>query len=86
MENNARKFNWKLAAAIGCGALVLLVLLAVLLWPSNIVDELTVEAGREVITANEFRKADKGIDAAFVSDLSTVDLNTIGTYSVSIEY
>ncbi|MBR7179508.1 MAG: transglutaminase domain-containing protein [Oscillospiraceae bacterium] len=90
MENNARKsqlhLNKKLLLMIGGGALVLIVLLAVLLWPSNIVSELTVEAGRDTISANEFRKEDKGVDAAFVSDLSAVDLNAVGSYPVSVEY
>ena len=52
MKNNERKFtlNKKLLAV--CAAVVVLVAaLAVLLWPSNIVSELKVEAGRDTLTA-----------------------------------
>lgn len=87
MENNAPKFNLnKKLLAIGAGVLALVALLAVLLWPANIVSELKVEAGRESISANEFRKEDKGIEAQFVSDLTAVDLKTIGTYPVKVQY
>ena len=87
MEKNAPKFNLnKKLLAIAGGVMAVVILAAVLLWPANIVSELTVEAGRESITANEFRKEDKGIDAQFVSDLTAVDLNTIGTYPVQVQY
>ncbi len=87
MEKNAPKFNLnKKLLAIGAGALALVALLAVLLWPANIRDELTVEAGRESVSANEFRKEDKGIEAQFVSDLSSVDLKTPGSYPVQVQY
>ena len=87
MEKNAPKFklNKKLLAIAG-GVLAVVILAVVLLWPANIVSELKVEAGRESISANEFRKADKGIDAQFVSDLTAVDLKTIGTYPVQVQY
>lgn len=86
-----KKFNWKpdkkQLIAIGCGALALLVLiLALFLLPGNIQKELTVEAGTESLSANDFRKEDKGIDAQFVSDLTAVDLNTPGTYPVKLQY
>ena len=87
MKNNERKFtlNKKLLAV--CAAVVVLVAaLAVLLWPSNIVSELKVEAGRDTLTANEFRKEDKGIDAQLVSDLTAVDLKTPGSYPVQVQY
>ena len=89
MENNEKKFKLtKQQLLIGGGvlALVLVLALTLLLWPANINEELTVEAGRDSITANDFRKEDKGIDAQFVSDMTAVDLNTIGKYPVSIEY
>ena len=89
MEENAKKFNLnKKALLLGGGviALVLIVLLAVLLLPGNIQQELTVEAGRDTITANDFRKEDKGVDAQFVSDMTAVDLNTVGVYPVKIQY
>ena len=87
MEKNAPKFNLnKKLLAIGAGALALVALLAVLLWPANIVSELKVEAGRESISANEFRKEDKGIEAQFVSDLTAVDLKAPGTYPVKVQY
>lgn len=87
MEKNAPKFklNKKLLAIAG-GVLAVVILAAVLLWPANIVSELKVEAGRESISANEFRKADRGLDAQFVSDMTAVDLKTIGTYPVQIQY
>ena len=87
MEKNAPKFklNKKLLAIAG-GVLAVVILAVVLLWPANIVSELTVEAGRESITANEFRKEDKGIDAQFVSDMTAVDLKTPGTYPVQVQY
>ena len=87
MEKNAPKFklNKKLLAIAG-GVLAVVILAVVLLWPANIVSELKVEAGRESISANEFRKADKGIDAQFVSDMTAVDLKTIGTYPVQVQY
>ena len=87
MEKNAPKFNLnKKLLAIAGGAVALVGLAAVLLWPGNIHEELTVEAGRESITANEFRKEDKGVDALFVSDMTAVDLKTPGQYPVSVEY
>lgn len=87
MEKNAPKFklNKKLLAIAG-GVLAVVILAVVLLWPANIVSELKVEAGRESISANEFRKADKGIDAQFVSDMTAVDLKTPGTYPVQVQY
>ena len=87
MEKNAPKFNLnKKLLAIAGGAVALVGLAAVLLWPGNIQEELTVEAGRESIIANDFRKEDKGVDAQFVSDMTAVDLNTPGQYPVSVEY
>ena len=89
MENIAKKFNLtRKQMLIGGGiiALVLVIVLALLLWPGNINAELTVEAGRDGITANDFRKEDKGIDAEFVSDMTAVDLNVPGNYPVTIQY
>ena len=89
MENNAKNFNLnKKTLLIGGGviALVLIVLLAMLMLPGNIQGELTVEAGRDSITANDFRKEDKGIDAQFVSDTTSLDLSTPGKYPVQIQY
>ena len=87
MEKNAPKFTFnKKLAAIGGAALVLAASALLLLRPGNIVSELKVEAGRESISANEFRKEDKGLDAQFVSDMTAVDLKTIGTYPVKVEY
>ena len=87
MEKNAPKFTLNKKLLIGAAAvLVIAVLAAVLLWPANIVDSVTVEAGRESISANEFRKEDKGIDAQFVSDMTAVDLSTPGTYPVQVQY
>ena len=87
MEKNAPKFNLnKKLLAIAGGAVAVIGLAAVLLWPGNIHEELTVEAGRESISANEFRKEDKGVDAQFVSDMTVVDLKTPGSYPVSVEY
>ena len=79
MEKNAPKFNLnKKLLAIAGGAVAVIGLAAVLLWPGNIHEELTVEAGRESISANEFRKEDKGVDAQFVSDMTVVDLKAPG--------
>ena len=87
MEKNAPKFNLnKKLLAIAGGVLAVVILAVVLLWPANIVSELKVEAGRESISANEFRKEDKGIDAQFVSDMTAVDLKTPGTYPVQVQY
>ena len=87
MENNERKFTLnKKLLAIAAAAVVLAAMLTVLLWPSNIVSELKVEAGREALTANEFRKEDKGIDAQLISDLSAEDLKTPGEYGVKVQY
>ena len=87
MEKNAPKFNLnKKLLAIAGGAVAVIGLAAVLLWPGNIHEELTVEAGRESISANEFRKEDKGVDAQFVSDMTVVDLKAPGQYPVSVEY
>ena len=87
MEKNAPKFNLnKKLLAIAGGAVAVVGLAAVLLWPGNIHEELTVEAGRTGITANDFRKEDKGVDAQFVSDMTVVDLKTPGSYPVSVEY
>ena len=87
MEKNAPKFTFnKKLAAIGGAALVLAASALLLLRPGNIVSELKVEAGRESISANEFRKEDKGIDAQFVSDMTAVDLKTPGQYPVKVEY
>ena len=87
MEKNAPKFTFnKKLAAIGGAALVLAASALLLLRPGNIVSELKVEAGRESISANEFRKEDKGLDAQFVSDMTGVDLKIIGTYPVKVQY
>ena len=87
MEKNAPKFNLnKKLLAIAGGAVAVIGLAAVLLWPGNIHEELIVEAGRTGITANDFRKEDKGVDAQFVSDMTVVDLKTPGSYPVSVEY
>ena len=72
--------------ALGAAALVVLALLVVVLLPGNINETLTVEAGRDTLSANEFRKEDKGIDAEFVSDLSAVDFDTLGKYPVQVRY
>ncbi len=87
MEKNEHKFKLNNKLLIGAAAVLVLVLvLALLLWPGNIHEELTVEAGRQSISANDFRKEDKGIDAKFVSDTTSLDLNTIGKYPVSVSY
>ena len=89
MEKNARKSRMTRQQLLICGgAAVLLVvlLLAVLLWPSNVAQELTVEAGTNSVEANDFLKKDKGVNAAFVCDMTSVDLNTPGEYPVSVEY
>ena len=87
MENNERKFKLNNKLLLGAaGAVAAAGLLALLLWPGNINEELTVEAGRESISANDFRKEDKGVDAQFVSDMTAVDLKTPGQYPVSVEY
>ena len=88
MEKNTRKFklNRKRFLLGGAVALALIAVLALLLWPGNIVRELTVEAGAHSIEANDFRREDKGIDAQFAGDISAIDLNTIGEYPVSILY
>ena len=80
MEKNAPKFTFnKKIAAIGGAVLVLAASAVLLLRPGNIESELTVEAGRESISANEFRKEDKGLDAQFVSEMTGLDLNTCCT-------
>ena len=89
MEENVKKFSLnKKTLLIGGGVivLVLIVLLAMLLTPGNIRNELSVEAGRDAVSANEFRKEDKGIDAQFVSDMTAVDLNVPGVYPVKVQY
>ena len=87
MEKNAPKFTLNKKLLLGAAAVLVVAALAtVLLWPANIVSELKVEAGRESISANEFRKEDKGIDAQFVSDMTAVDLKTVGTYPVQVQY
>ena len=87
MENNARKSNLKSKLIFGAAAvLVLAVMLAVLFWPSNVREEVTVEAGRASIEADLFLKKDKGDHAEFISDLSGLDLNAIGEYPVQIRY
>ncbi len=87
MENNARKYNLKSKLIfVAAAVLVLAVMLAVLLWPSNVLSELTVEAGRTSIEADSFLKKDKGDHAEFVSDLSGLDLSTIGEYPVQLRY
>ena len=87
MENNARKFNLNPKLLAGAAvALGLVLALTLLLWPSNIMSELTIEAGAHSVEANDFRKEDKGIDAQFVSDMTAVDLNTPGKYPVKVQY
>ena len=89
MEENAKKFNLNKKTLLligGAAALVLIVALVCLMLPGNINTELTVEAGRDTITANDFRKEDKGVDAQFVSDMTAVDLDTVGVYPVKIQY
>lgn len=89
MENIARKFNLtkqQLLIGVAAVAVVLVLVLALLLWPSNVAEELTVEAGRDSITANDFLKKDQGENAEFVSDMTAVDLNTPGKYAVTVQY
>ena len=89
MEENVKKFSLNKKALLIGGGVIVLVLIAVLtmlLIPGNISRELTVEAGRDTITANDFRKEDKGIDAQFVSDMTAVDLSTPGVYPVKVQY
>ena len=87
MKKNAPKSALSKKLLLGAAAvLVVAALAAVLLWPANIVSELKVEAGRESISANEFRKEDKGIEAQFVSDMTALDLKTVGSYPVQIQY
>ena len=89
MENNERKFTLnkkQLLMLGGAAAVVLALILLLLLTPGNINDSLTVEAGCEQVSANAFRREDKGIDAQFVTDMTTVDLNTPGTYPVEVQY
>lgn len=90
MEQKKRKFRWLY------GLIAVLVVLAalaaaqyVLLWPTNIVEELIVEAGTAQITANDFRKEDRGAEASFLSSLTAVDLVDLknpGLYPVRIQY
>ena len=89
MEENAKKFNLNKKTLLmigGAVALVLVVVLIALMLPGNINTELTVEAGRNSISANDFRKEDKGVDAQFISDMTAVDLDTVGVYPVKIQY
>ena len=88
MENITKIFNLnKKTLLIGGGvALVLIVLLVCLMLPRNIRTELTVEAGRESISANDFLYEYKSIDAQFTSDMASVDLSTPGKYPVQIQY
>ena len=89
MEEKATKFTLnKKTLLLGAGVIVmaLAVLLALLMMPGNINKELTVEAGRDTVTANEFRREDKGVDAQFVSDMTAVDLDVPGVYPVKIQY
>ena len=79
------KLNKKLLP-VAAAVLILAAVLVLLLLPGNIAGELKVEAGRESISANEFRREDKGIDAQFVSDLTAVDLKTPGSYPVKVQY
>ena len=81
------KFTLKNKLIFGAAAvLVLAVILAVLLWPSNVARSITVEAGRTSVEADLFLKKDKGDHAEFVTDVSAIDLNTIGKYPVTISY
>ena len=89
MEENAKKFNLNKKTLLmigGAVALVLVVVLIALMLPGNINTELTLEAGRNSISANDFRKEDKGVDAQFISDMTAVDLDTVGVYPVKIQY
>ena len=88
MNNKENKFTLKkMLLAVGAVAMVpVIALAALMLRPSNIVSELTVEAGRESLSANEFRKEDKGIDAQLVAGLTAEELRTPGSYPVQIQY
>ena len=87
MVNNAGKLNLKSKLILAAAAVVVLaVVLTVVLWPSNVAREVTVEAGRTSIEADLFLKKDKGDHAQFVSDVSAIDLNAIGKYPVTVAY
>lgn len=89
MDNKSSKRNLtkqKICIA-GIAALVILAAaLALVFWPGNVVDSLTVEAGTNSLTANDFLKKDQGENAEFLTDLSAIDLCVPGEYPVEILY
>lgn len=68
----------------GCGVLVVVLFLALLLWPGNIVDSLTLEAGSPMVQPADFLKENRGEAVQFVSDLSGVDMNVPGEYPLEL--
>lgn len=52
----------------------------------NIAEEVAVEAGSQTVDADAFLIRDHGVSAAFVNDLTEIDLNEPGDYPVRLRY
>ncbi len=89
MKNMIQKLNLskqQLIIAGGVAVAVLAALLALLLWPGNVREELTVEAGAHTLEAAAFLKEDKGEPISFVTDMSTIDLSVPATHEIQLSY
>ncbi len=86
-ENKALKLSRQQIILIAAAAVLVVVLaLVFLLWPGNVAGELTIEAGTSDLSANAFLKKDEGETAAFITDMTAIDLHVPGEYPVQILY
>lgn len=83
-ENGHRR-GW-LAGILVVVLLALGAAAAVLLWPTNVRDSLTMEAGSTAVSANWFLKENNGEPAEFVSDITAVDLSVPGEYPLELRH
>ena len=89
-ENRRTLPAWVRRAAILCGVIAVLAAAVLAAWwllvVQNIAGQVTVEAGAQTVDANAYLIRDWNIPAAFITDLSNIDLNSLGDHPVEISY
>lgn len=77
-----RRRRWRIPPVVPFTAV--LVLCAILFAPSPVHDSVTVEVGTQTVTAEQFSK--KGDSVTLATDLSAIDLNQPGEYTLEFLY
>ncbi len=83
MNKNATNQKYILG---GIALVLVIIALAVVFWPRNLRSELTIEAGTHELPASAFLKEDKGDSIFYITDLSTIDMNTPGEHEITLLY